>query len=88
MVGSVFSSYSFVPSYFISKEVSSGPVLADVPEAVLNNFNYMFPDATSVRWRVLTGAYEDNTQYLALFKENNIKRTARFKPDGTYLGGS
>jgi hypothetical protein len=88
MVGSVFSAYSFVPSYYIIKEVSSEQVLTDVPEAVLNNFAYMFPDARSVRWRVLTGAYDNAKQYLALFREDNVKRTARFAPDGTYLGGS
>jgi len=47
----------------------------------------MFPDATRVHCRVLTGAYDDAKQYLALFRANNVKRTARFAPDGTFPGG-
>jgi hypothetical protein len=88
MVGSAFSAYSYVPSYFISNEVSSDHISTDVPQAVLDNFENMFPGAKSVRWKVLTGSYGDNTQYLALFRLDNEKRTARFAPDGTYIGGT
>jgi hypothetical protein len=32
---------------------------------------------------MLAGAYDDAKQYLALFKANNVKGTARFSPDST-----
>ena len=60
----------------------------NVPQAVLDSFNSMFPNTGNVRWSVLTGSYHDNTQYFAQFKLDGAKRTARFKPDGTYIGGS
>jgi hypothetical protein len=60
----------------------------NIPEAVIASFNSMFPDGKSVRWSILTGAYKDNTQYLAQFTSDGAKRIARFKPDGTYLGGT
>ncbi len=79
--------YSFSSdSYPTQKEINKSST--EVPEVVLGNFNNMFPDATSVRWRVLTGAYDDAKQYLALFKIDNVKKTARYRPDGSYLGGS
>ena len=59
-----------------------------VPEPVLANFNSMYPDAGNVRWSIITGAYHDNTQYMAQFRLNGAKRTARYATDGTYLGGS
>ena len=59
-----------------------------VPDAVLATFNSMFPNSGNVRWSILTGSYHDNTQYFAQFRLNGAKRTARFKPDGTYIGGS
>jgi hypothetical protein len=61
---------------------------SDVPAPVLANFNSMYPNASNVRWSILTGAYKDNTQYMAEFKLNGAKRTARYAPGGTYLGGS
>ena len=60
----------------------------NVPQAVLDSFNSMFPNTGNVRWSVLTGSYHDNTQYFAQFRLDGAKRTARFKPDGTYIGGS
>jgi hypothetical protein len=59
-----------------------------VPDAVLATFNSMFPNSGNVRWSILTGSYHDNTQYFAQFRLDGVKRTARFKPDGTYIGGS
>ena len=59
-----------------------------VPAAVINNFNSMFPTASNVKWDILTGAYADHTQYMAEFRLDGVKRTARYSPDGTYLGGS
>ena len=59
-----------------------------VPAPVISNFNSMYPTATNVRWNILTGAYADHTQYMAEFRLNGAKRTARYAPDGTYLGGS
>ena len=83
------SSYSFgINALPIRKEIKAQQKLTDVPQAVLESFNSMFPNAKSVRWSVLTGAYKDNTQYLAQFRLDGVKRTARFKPDGTYLGGT
>jgi hypothetical protein len=61
---------------------------SNVPAAVVANFNSMYPTASHVRWSILTGAYADHTQYMAEFRLNGAKRTARYKPDGTYLGGS
>ena len=59
-----------------------------VPQPVLTNFQTMYPNATNVRWSILTGAYQDHTQYMAQFRLDGAKRTARYAPDGTYLGGS
>ena len=59
-----------------------------VPQPVLTNFQSMYPNAGNVRWSILTGAYQDHTQYMAQFKLDGAKRTARYAPDGTYLGGS
>jgi hypothetical protein len=85
-----FSAYAYkfpTDSYYIQKEVNKNSTA--VPDAVLANFNSMFPDAKSVRWRLLESSYHpDNNQYIAFFRLDNIKRTARFAPDGTYLGGS
>jgi len=59
-----------------------------VPAPVLANFKNMYPDANNVRWDIITGAYQQHTQYMAQFRLNGAKRTARYAPDGTYLGGS
>jgi hypothetical protein len=66
------------------KHISS----SQVPTPVIANFNSMFPSATNVKWDIITGAYAGNTQYMAEFRLNGAKRTARYSPDGTYLGGS
>ena len=87
---SVFSyAHTYVWSSAISKvsdvkHVSS----SQVPAPVIANFNSMFPGATNVKWDIITGAYVGNTQYMAEFRLNGAKRTARYSPDGTYLGGS
>jgi len=84
------SSYSFeiydIPT---NKEVRTQHQSMDVPQAVLDNFNTMFSGAKSVRWRFLESSYHpEHNQYIAFFSLSNVKRTARYSPDGTYLGGS
>lgn len=84
------SSYAY---NYLAPTTRSISTLADakgtvVPDAVLATFNSMFPNTGNVRWSILTGSYHDNTQYFAQFKVDGVKRTARFKPDGTYIGGS
>ena len=76
-----------VPSPLALKDVKH---ISDskVPAPVLENFESMYPNASNVRWSILTGAYQQNTQYMAEFRLDGAKRTARYKPDGTYLGGS
>src|SRR5580765_8295224 len=59
-----------------------------VAAPVLANFKSMYPDAMNAKWDIITGAYQQNTQYMAQFRLNGAKRTARYAPDGTYLGGS
>jgi hypothetical protein len=86
LYASIFSAYSFVPSYLI-KEVGGGAVSTDIPDAVLNNFDSMFPGAVIAGWKVLTGVYNNVRQYLVVFKVNNVKRVARYASDGVYLGG-
>ena len=83
------SSYAYsylAPANSISTVADTKRV--DVPDAVLATFNSMFPNPGNVRWSILTGSYHDNTQYFAQFRLDGVKRTARFKPDGTYIGGS
>ena len=83
------SSYAYTylaPTYSISTLADAKRI--DVPDAVLATFNSMFPNSGNVRWSILTGSYHDNTQYFAQFRLDGAKRTARFKPDGTYIGGS
>ena len=79
-----------VNNFSISEETKTyHHKLIDVPGAVLENFNSMFPGAKSVRWRFLESSYHpEHNQYIAFFRLDNVKRTARYAPDGTYLGGS
>lgn len=51
---------------------------SDVPEAVQNTFDEMFPDATTVNWE------QDEEEYLATFEtsENNLE--VSFLEDGTW----
>jgi len=94
----------FVTLFFVSvsplahQSVCARPVIvlkdtrhiseSKVPQPVLTNFQNMYPNAGNVRWSILTGAYQDHTQYMAQFRLDGAKRTARYAPDGTYLGGS
>ena len=95
----IFAALLFVSVCSLAHEYTHAPVAvglkdtrhiseSKVPEPVLANFNSMYPDAGNVRWSIITGAYHDNTQYMAQFRLNGAKRTARYAPDGTYLGGS
>ena len=83
------SSYGFgINAISHNKEIKTQHQLTDVPQAVLDSFNRMFPDAKSVRWQFLESSYHpEHNQYIAFFRLNG-KRTARYSPDGTYLGGS
>ena len=89
----LISIYSYSHSYVLSSVITKARDVrhissSKVPAAVINNFNSMYPGAANVRWNIITGAYAGHTQYMAEFKLNDAKRTARYSPDGTYLGGS
>jgi hypothetical protein len=79
--------YMYVPALSAYKTGIIKHASATVPQQVVDSFNNMFPSAKAVRWQVLTGGY-GSTQYLAQFRLGGAKRTARFAPDGTYLGGT
>ena len=83
---------SYAHNYTAVRASSIGKVTnikrVNVPDAVLASFNSMFPNASSVRWEILSGSYGQHTQYFAQFRLNGQKRTARFAPDGTYIGGT
>ena len=83
------SSYSFgVNAIPLNKEIKTHRQLTDVPQVVLNNFNSMFPGAKGVSWEFLESSYHpERNQYIAFFHLKG-RRTARYSPDGTYLGGT
>jgi hypothetical protein len=78
--------YVYAPAMSVHKVevIKYFPTL--IPKPVLDHFNSMFYGAKAVSWQVVTDE-NSSTQYVAKFRLYSTKQTARFAPDGTYLGG-
>ena len=72
-------------SYAVMKSGDGQHIPAsEVPRAVKVSFRNMFPTATNVRWE--REREHGSVIYKASFNFNGSKMTAKFAPDGTYLG--
>ena len=80
------SNYVHVPALSAHKVETIKYAYTPVPQPILDIFNNMFPGAKGVSWQIVTSG-SGSTQYLAKFRLYGAKQTARFAPDGTYLGG-